>query len=81
MNIRDLVNIFAVEVPNTYDEMEVRIGDVVEGSDLHCSVGTIEMRGNCVVLTPGDDDVWKDETVASAQMSKQLWPEELDSED
>jgi hypothetical protein len=63
-------------------DMEVRIGDVAEGSDLHCSVGKVEMRGNCIVLTPGEDDVWKDEMLASAQLAEHLWPpdEGIDNE-
>ncbi len=79
MDIRELVKILNTKTKSA--SMEVRIGDVAEGSDLHCSVGIIEMRGNCIVLTPGDDDVWKDETVASAQMSEHLWSTGKDAAD
>ncbi len=54
--------------------LEVRIGDVAEGSDLHCSVGKLVIRGGALVLVPGDDAVWKDETVASDVQSVQVWP-------
>ena len=79
LNVHDLVNTVAKKPT----ELEVRIGNVAEGSDLHCSVGKVELRGGCIVLTPDDDDVWKDETVASAQLAERLWPtgEELDDED
>lgn len=70
---------FITSVVDQSASLEIRIGDVAEGSDLHCSVGRIELRGNCIVLTPGDDDVWKDETVASAQLSEHLWPNEEDA--
>lgn len=57
-------------------DVQVRIGDVSEEDELHCSVGRIVKRNDCIILVPGDDDVWKDETVASTILSQQLWPEE-----
>ncbi len=72
LSVRDLLN----AVTKKPVELEVRIGDVAEGSDLHCSVEVAELRGGCLVLTPGGDDVWKDETVASEMLAEQLWPEE-----
>ncbi len=80
MKVIDLVRMLTVPESETAD-MEVRIGDVSEGDDLHCSVGKVVVRGGCVVLVPGDDDIWKDETLASTILSQQLWPEEDASED
>lgn len=81
MKVFDLVNMLVVEGDDSMQTMDVRIGDVSEGDDLHCSVGKVVVRGGCVVLVPGDDDVWKDETLASTILSQQLWPEEDVSED
>ncbi len=72
MNVQELIRLLTTRSAST----EIRIGDVAEGDDLHCSVGKVVIRGDCIVLTPGDDDIWRDETVASAQMSEHLWPEE-----
>jgi hypothetical protein len=57
-------------------DAEVRIGDVSEQDDLHCSVGRVIRRSGCVVLDPGDDDVWRDETLSSEILAENLWPEE-----
>jgi hypothetical protein len=57
-------------------DMEIRIGDVSEQDDLHCSVGRVIRRSGCVVLDPGDDDVWRDETLSSEILAENLWPEE-----
>jgi hypothetical protein len=62
------------------DAMEVRVGDVAEGSDLHCSVGEVVVRGNCLVVVPGDDRVWKDETLATEVLSETLWPQKKEEE-
>lgn len=84
MNLRDLV-VAVTSLPDDVVEkmgdLEVRIGDVAEGDDLHCSVGKAVYRNGCIVLVPGDDDVWKDETLASEILSVQFWPEEEPSED
>lgn len=77
MNVQELIRLLTKRSAS----MEVRIGDVAEGSDLHCSVGIVELRGNCIILTPGDDDVWKDESVASAQMAEHLWSTGKDAVD
>jgi len=58
-------------------DTEIRIGDVSEGDDLHCSVGGVVLRSERVVLVPGDDDVWKDETISSTIHMKRLWPEDI----
>ena len=63
------------------DNVEVRIGDVAEGHDLHCSIGQVVERAGCVVFVPGDDDVWKDETLSSEVLMKILWPEIEEEED
>lgn len=78
LTIRELVIALAQLDP----EAEVRIGDVSEGDDLHCSVGRVIIRSQKLVLVPGDDDVWKDETLSSIFHSELLWPkEEEESED
>ena len=59
-------------------DTEVRIGDVAEGHDLHCSVGEIVFRNGCIVLVPGNDDIWRDETLSSEILMENLWPEESD---
>ncbi len=81
MKLWELKTIVDDSIARGLRDVDVRIGDVAEGSDLHCSVGVVELRGNCIVLTPGDDDVWKDETVASAQMSEHLWSTGKDATD
>lgn len=84
MNLRDLVisvTNLPADVVEKMGDQEVRIGDVAEGDDLHCSVGKAVYRNGCIILVPGDDDVWKDETLASEILSTQLWPEEEPSED
>ena len=72
LTANQLINLL-LSVP---DDAEVRIGDVSEGDDLHVSVGALVLRSQCVVLVPGDDDIWKDETLASEVLSQKLWPEE-----
>lgn len=62
-------------------DAEIRIADVSEGHDLHVSVGEVVVRNGCIVLVPGDDDIWKDETLSSEVHMKQLWPEEEKNED
>ena len=74
LTVRDLMD----KLRFVSQEAEVRIGDVSEKSDLHVSVGAVEHRSQCVVLTPGDDDIWKDETLASNIIGETLWPEEED---
>lgn len=81
MKVHDLINMLVVEGDDSMQTMDVRIGDVSEEDDLHCSVGRVVLRNNCVIFVTGDDDVWKDETVASTILSQQLWPEEDSSED
>jgi len=61
-------------------DTEVRVGDVSEGHDLHVSVGEAVLRGQSVVLVPGDDDIWKDETLSSEILMSQLWPKEGEDE-
>lgn len=61
-------------------DTEVRIGDVSEGDDLHVSVDRVVLRSGCVVLVPGEDDIWRDETLSSEILMSQLWPKEDDSE-
>ena len=62
-------------------DTEVRIGDVSEGHDLHCSISEVVFRNGCIVLVPGDDDIWKDETLSSQVLMEQLFPKEVKSED
>ncbi|MCK5644859.1 MAG: hypothetical protein KAJ19_28930 [Gammaproteobacteria bacterium] len=81
MKVFDLINMLTVDNDESIHDMEVRIGDVSEADDLHCSVGKVVMRGGCIVLVPGDDDVWKDEALASTILSQQLWPEEEENKD
>jgi len=69
MDLRELFNVLMKEDTG----MEVRVGDVAEGDDLHCSVGRVVVRGGCVIISPGDDDVWKDESIASSVGSKVLY--------
>ena len=57
-------------------DTEVRIGDVAEQDDLHCSVGKVKHRNAMVIIIHGDDEIWKDETLASQVLAEQLWPEE-----
>lgn len=71
MTVSQFQNILEKLNPDT----EVRIGDVVEGSNFHCTVGVVELRNASLVITPGSDLIWKDEHAASAQLSKQLWPD------
>ncbi len=77
LTIRDL----AMAIASYPAATEVRVGDVSEGHDLHCSVKKVVLRGRCIVLVPGDDDVWKDETLSSEILMESLWPEEEVSED
>lgn len=63
----ELLKILERMDPNT----EVRVGDVVEGSKFHCSVGTLEWRNDTFVITPANKVVWKEEHKESTQ----LWPE------
>lgn len=77
MNIKQLMAALA-PLPSG---MEVRVGDVSEGHDLHCSVGEVVRRGESVVLVPGDDGVWQDETLSSEILMEQLWPEEGEEND
>ena len=81
MKVCDLINMLTVDNDESIHDMEVRIGDVSEGDDLHCSVGKIVMRGGYIVIVHGDEGLWKDETLASTILSQQLWPEEDVSED
>jgi len=62
-------------------DTEVRVGDVAEGHDLHCSIKQVVMRSGMIVLVPGDDDIWQDETLSSEVLMENLWPEEETSED
>ena len=55
------------------EDIELRVGDVSEGSDLHASVGAVVMRGGGLVLLPGDDDIWRDETLATKNLSEILY--------
>lgn len=81
ITVLDLVKLLTVPDSETAG-MEVRIGDVSEGDDLHCSVGRIVKRGGCIVLVPGDDDIWKDEMLSSNILMEHLWPpKEEDIED
>jgi len=75
MTIRDL----AIAISQLPPETEVRVGDVAEGHDLHCSTGEVVLRGRCIVLVPGNDDVWQDETLSSEILMQRLWPEEEES--
>lgn len=77
MNIREL----AIVIGAHDGDMEVRIGDVAEGHDLHCSVGQVVKRAGCIVLVPGDDDVWRDETLSSEVLMEILWPEQEEEEE
>ncbi len=69
MNGDDLVRILLKQP----EDIEIRIGDVSEGSDLHASVGAVIYRGGGLVLLPGDDDIWKDETLATKNISEILY--------
>lgn len=62
-------------------DTEVRIGDVAEQDDLHCSVGKVQHRSEKVILITGGDQIWRDETLASSIHAEQLWPEEDSSGD
>ena len=53
------------------DHADIRIGDVAEESDLHASVGAIIKRGYSIVFVPGDENVWKDETL-TPEMPKEV---------
>ena len=81
MKVCDLINMLTVDNDESIHDMEVRIGDVSEGDDLHCSVGKVIVRSGCIVFVHGDEGLWKDETLASTILSQQLWPEEDVSED
>jgi hypothetical protein len=59
-------------------DTEIRIGDVSEGDDLHVSVDRVVLRSQCAVLVPGEDDIWRDEQLASEILMRQLWPKEED---
>lgn len=61
-------------------DMEVRIGDVAEQDELHCSVGRVVERSGMVIFITGGT-LWRDETLASSIHAEQLWPEEDSSED
>lgn len=62
-------------------DTEVRLGDVSEQDELHCSVGKIKHRAGYAILIHGSDEIWRDETLASEVLAEQLWPEEDESED
>jgi hypothetical protein len=72
LTVRELIAMLPVTEAEAAD-MEVRIGDVAEADDLHCSVGRVVKRAGCIVLVPGDDDVWKDETLSSTILMEHLW--------
>ena len=76
MNAGELIAVLAAMNPNE----EVRIGDVAEQDDLHCSLGKVVHRNGVVVLITGNDEIWKDETLASLVLSETLWPKEEESE-
>lgn len=77
MNAGELIAVLAAMSPTT----EVRIGDVAEQDDLHCSLGKVVHRNGVVILVTGPDEIWKDETLASLVLSETLWPKEDESED
>jgi hypothetical protein len=62
-------------------DTEVRIGDVAEQDELHCSTGKVMHRSRMVIFITGSDEIWRDETLASEVLAEQLWPEEDSSED
>lgn len=76
MNIKELIAVLQ-QLP---DDTEVRIGDVAEQDDLHCSLGKVVHRNGVAVLVTGSDEIWKDETLASLVLSETLWPREEESE-
>lgn len=77
MNVKELTQVLS-SLP---EDTEIRIGDVAEQDDLHCSLGKVVHRNGVVVLITGSDEIWKDETLASLVLSETLWPKEDESED
>lgn len=61
-------------------DTEVRIGDVAEQDELHCSTGKVVHRSRMAIFITGHDEIWRDETLASEVLAEQLWPEEDSSE-
>lgn len=57
-------------------DTEVRIGDVAEQDDLHCSTGKVQFRSNKVILITGNDQIWRDETIASSVHAELLWEDD-----
>lgn len=62
-------------------DTEVRIGDVAEQDELHCSLGKVMYRSRMVIFITDSEEIWRDETLASEIHAEQLWPEEDVSED
>ena len=62
------------------DHADIRIGDVTEGSDLHTSVGAIIKRGQSIIFLPGDDDIWKDETLTPDILEEILYAAPLEED-
>ena len=56
-------------------DTEVRIGDVAEQDDLHCSLGKVQYRSKKVILITGNDQIWRDETLASSVHAERLGEE------
>ncbi len=77
MNVKELTQVLS-SLP---EDTELRIGDVAEQDDLHCSLGKVVHRNGVVILITGSDEIWKDETLASLVLSETLWPKEDESED
>ncbi len=77
MNVKELTQVLS-SLP---EDTEIRIGDVAEQDDLHCSLGKVVHRNGVAVLITGSDEIWKDETLASLVLSETLWPKEDESED
>jgi len=76
MNVKQLMAVLAPLPADT----EIRVGDVSEGHDLHVSVGEAVLRSEAIVLVPGDDNIWRDETLSSEINMTRLWPEEEEGE-
>ena len=77
MNVKELTQVLS-SLP---EDTELRIGDVAEQDDLHCSLGKVVHRNGVVILITGSDEIWKDETLASLVLSETLWPKADESED
>ena len=73
MKVKTLVDILT---SRSIGDFEVRVGDVAELDALHTTVGSVVIRNQSIIFTPGSNDLWKDETLATEQLKEVLYDED-----